>query len=109
MRNVMIVLVAATVSLSPAAQAQTTPDSENGRYSFSTVPDGTLHQPVLCARGGHHDIRRLTGQPRVVRQRNDSPVRPIGGRRDIVSNISDATSCWDEGSMPRDCRFRAPG
>jgi len=56
MRNLIIVLVAATVSLSPAAQAQTAPDSENGRYSFSTVPDGMLRldtrtgQVSLCAK-----------------------------------------------------------
>ena len=56
MRCFIIVLVAATVSLSPAAQAQTAPDSENGRYSFSTVPDGMLRldtrtgQVSLCAK-----------------------------------------------------------
>ena len=57
MRNVIIVLVAATVSLIPAAAlAQATPDSENGRYSLSTVPDGMLRldtrtgQVSLCAK-----------------------------------------------------------
>ena len=41
MRSIMIVLV--SVLALGGAQAQTTPpDSENGRYSFSTVPDGML-------------------------------------------------------------------
>ena len=41
MRSIMIVL-AAFVALG-SAQAQTAPpDSENGRYSFSAVPDGML-------------------------------------------------------------------
>ncbi len=30
------------VALVPAAQAQSAPDSENGRYTFSTVPEGML-------------------------------------------------------------------
>ena len=49
-------LVLAFVLSAPAAQAQTTPDSENGRYSFSSVPDGMLRldtrtgQVSICAR-----------------------------------------------------------
>ena len=40
----------------PSAQAQTAPDSENGRYTFSQVPDGMLRLDTrtgavsLCAR-----------------------------------------------------------
>ena len=56
MRSLMIVLVAA-LALGGTAQAQTpAPDSENGRYSFSTVPDGMLRLDTrtgavsLCAR-----------------------------------------------------------
>jgi hypothetical protein len=56
MRTLIIVLAVATVSLGSAAQAQTTPDSENGRYTFSSVPDGMLRldtrtgQVSLCAK-----------------------------------------------------------
>jgi hypothetical protein len=56
MRSLMIALIAATACLGVSAHAQTTPDSENGRYSFPTVPDGTLRldtrtgQVSLCAR-----------------------------------------------------------
>jgi hypothetical protein len=51
-----IVLVAALVWLGPAAQAQTAPDSENGRYNFSPVSDGMLRLDTrtgavsLCAK-----------------------------------------------------------
>jgi hypothetical protein len=37
-----IVLAFALVAIAPAAQAQQTPDPENGRYTFSAVPDGML-------------------------------------------------------------------
>ena len=37
-----IILTIAFAALAPAAQAQPMPDSENGRYSFSTVADGML-------------------------------------------------------------------
>jgi hypothetical protein len=56
MRRFMIGLIAASACLCAPVQAQTTPDSENGRYSFSTVPDGALRldtrtgQVSLCAR-----------------------------------------------------------
>src|SRR5205807_8211041 len=49
-------LVLAFVAFAPSAQAQTTPESENGRYSFSPVPDGTLRLDTrtgavsLCAK-----------------------------------------------------------
>ena len=49
-------LVLALVAFTPSAQAQTTPDSENGRYTFSQVPDGMLRLDTrtgavsLCAR-----------------------------------------------------------
>lgn len=42
MTRSVIVLVVAFAALAPAAQAQPAPDSENGRYSFSQVPDGML-------------------------------------------------------------------
>jgi hypothetical protein len=42
MTRSVIALAVALAALAPAAHAQTTPDSENGRYTFSTVPDGTL-------------------------------------------------------------------
>ena len=42
MRSLMIALIAASAWVGVSAHAQTMPDSENGRYSFSTVPDGTL-------------------------------------------------------------------
>ena len=35
-------LVLALLAFVPLAQAQTTPDTENGRYTFSQVPDGML-------------------------------------------------------------------
>jgi hypothetical protein len=56
MRTFIIALTLATVSLGAAAQAQPTPDGENGRYTFSTVADGVLRldtrtgQVSLCAR-----------------------------------------------------------
>jgi hypothetical protein len=37
-----IILAVALAALAPAARAQTAPDSENGRYSFSAVTDGML-------------------------------------------------------------------
>jgi hypothetical protein len=54
----MIVLIVAGACLGAPARAQTAPDSENGRYAFATVPDGTLRldtrtgQVSLCARQG---------------------------------------------------------
>jgi hypothetical protein len=42
MRRSVIALALALGTLAPAAHAQTTPDTENGRYTFSTVPDGML-------------------------------------------------------------------
>jgi hypothetical protein len=56
MRSFVIVAVAAFAAFVVAAYAQTTPDSENGRYSFSSVPDGVLRLDTrtgavsLCAR-----------------------------------------------------------
>ena len=56
MRNIIVVLVAASAWLAPAAYAQTAPDAENGRFSFSTVPEGLLRldtrtgQVSLCAK-----------------------------------------------------------
>jgi hypothetical protein len=54
-RNLVILALALAIC-APAAQAQTAPDSENGRYSFSTVPNGTLRLDTrtgavsICAR-----------------------------------------------------------
>ncbi len=42
MTRSVIILAVAFAALAPAAQAQPAPDSENGRYTFSAVPDGTL-------------------------------------------------------------------
>ena len=42
MRITYAVLVAAFVTFAPAADAQTAPDSENGRYTFNQVSDGML-------------------------------------------------------------------
>jgi hypothetical protein len=42
MTRSVIILVAAFSVLAPVAHAQTAPDSENGRYSFSPISDGTL-------------------------------------------------------------------
>ena len=56
MRRLIIVLIAASAALALPAYAQTTPDSENGRYTFSQVPDGMLRldtrtgQVSLCAK-----------------------------------------------------------
>jgi len=56
MTRSVITLAVALVALAPAAYAQTAPDSENGRYSFSTVPEGTLRLDTrtgavsICAR-----------------------------------------------------------
>ena len=55
-RSVIIVILAALAAFVPAAHAQTAPDSENGRYSFSGVPDGMLRLDTrtgavsLCAK-----------------------------------------------------------
>ena len=55
-RSVIILIVAMVAAFAPAARAQTTPDSENGRYSFSSVPDGMLRLDTrtgavsLCAK-----------------------------------------------------------
>ena len=52
----MLVPVLALLILAPSAQAQTPPDSENGRYTFSQVPDGMLRLDTrtgavsLCAK-----------------------------------------------------------
>jgi len=52
----MSLTVLALAALASAAQAQAQPDSENGRYTFSQVPDGALRldtrtgQVSLCAR-----------------------------------------------------------
>jgi hypothetical protein len=57
MRKLIAVLVAASAGLAIAAHAQTvTPDSENGRYTFSQVTDGMLRLDTrtgavsLCAK-----------------------------------------------------------
>jgi hypothetical protein len=57
MRRHMLVLALAAAALAPAALAQTsTPDSENGRYTFNQVADGMLRldtrtgQVSLCAK-----------------------------------------------------------
>jgi len=56
MRTLPLLLAAFVVVVTPAAHAQNTPDSENGRYSFSPVSDGMLRldtrtgQVSLCAR-----------------------------------------------------------
>jgi hypothetical protein len=56
MRSFMIAAVAAVAMVGTPALAQPAPDSENGRYSFSTVPDGMLRLDTrtgavsLCAR-----------------------------------------------------------
>lgn len=42
MTRSVITLAVALVVLAPAAQAQPAPDTENGRYTFSAVPDGML-------------------------------------------------------------------
>ena len=55
-RSVIILTVAALAAFAAPAHAQTTPDSENGRYSFSAVPDGMLRLDTrtgavsLCAK-----------------------------------------------------------
>jgi hypothetical protein len=55
-RSVIILALAAVAAFAPPARAQTTPDSENGRYSFSSVPDGLLRLDTrtgavsLCAK-----------------------------------------------------------
>jgi len=55
-RSVIILTVAAWAALASAAPAQTTPDTEGGRYSFSQVPEGMLRldtrtgQVSLCAK-----------------------------------------------------------
>jgi hypothetical protein len=56
MRRSIVVLIAASAALARPAQAQTTPDSENGRYTFSQVADGMLRldtrtgQVSLCGK-----------------------------------------------------------
>ena len=56
MRRSIIVLIAASVAFAPPALAQSAPDSENGRYTFSQVNDGMLRldtrtgQVSLCAK-----------------------------------------------------------
>ena len=42
MRRLIIVLVSTFAAFAPPASAQTAPDSENGRYSFSAGADGML-------------------------------------------------------------------
>jgi len=55
MRRSILMLVA-FAALAVSAQAQTAPDSENGRFTFSQVPDGTLRLDTrtgavsLCAK-----------------------------------------------------------
>ena len=55
-RSVIFLIVATLAAFAPPARAQTTPDSENGRYSFSGVPDGMLRLDTrtgavsLCAK-----------------------------------------------------------
>ncbi len=55
-RSVIILTVAALAAFALPAAAQTAPDSENGRYSFSGVPDGMLRLDTrtgavsLCAK-----------------------------------------------------------
>ena len=56
MRSFIVVLIAASAAFSAPALAQTTPDTENGRYTFSAVPDGLMRldtrtgQVSLCAK-----------------------------------------------------------
>jgi hypothetical protein len=56
MRMTSLVLVSAFVALAPAADAQTAPDTENGRYTFNQASDGMLRldtrtgQVSLCAK-----------------------------------------------------------
>lgn len=56
MTRSVIVLALVIAACAPAAQAQTAPDSENGRYSFSSVPDGMLRLDIrtgavsICAK-----------------------------------------------------------
>ena len=51
-----VIVLAVLVALTPGAQAQPAPDSENGRYTFSQVPDGMLRLDTrsgavsLCAK-----------------------------------------------------------
>ena len=55
MRSLPLLALSLVLS-APIAQAQTAPDSENGRYSFSSVPDGMLRldtrtgQVSICAK-----------------------------------------------------------
>jgi hypothetical protein len=55
-RRVIVLTLAALAAFASPAAAQTAPDSENGRYSFSTVPDGMLRLDTrtgavsLCAK-----------------------------------------------------------
>jgi hypothetical protein len=55
-RSVIVLTLAALAAFAPPASAQSTPDSESGRYSFSGVPDGMLRLDTrtgavsLCAK-----------------------------------------------------------
>jgi hypothetical protein len=55
-RSVIVLTLAALAAFAPPASAQIAPDSENGRYSFSGVPDGMLRLDTrtgavsLCAK-----------------------------------------------------------
>src|SRR4051812_24206097 len=54
--RILPLLISSMVMLAPAAFAQSTPDSENGRYSFNQVTDGMLRLETrtgavsLCAK-----------------------------------------------------------
>jgi hypothetical protein len=56
MTRSVIIFTLAALAFAPTASAQTTPDSENGRYSYSSVPDGMLRLDTrtgavsLCAK-----------------------------------------------------------
>ena len=56
MRRLVVSLIVALATFAPVAHAQPAPDSENGRYTFSAVPDGMLRLDTrtgavsLCAR-----------------------------------------------------------
>ena len=56
MTRSVIILAIVFAALAPAARAQPAPDTENGRYTFSQVPDGMLRLDTrtgavsICAR-----------------------------------------------------------
>ena len=56
MTRSVIILAIVFAALAPAARAQPAPDTENGRYTFSRVPDGMLRLDTrtgavsICAR-----------------------------------------------------------